>query len=76
MLVSRRRWGGATTDDGIIAEVRAVRDRLAAQDDYDVHKLFAGLRQRQAALGPRLVRAPRKARATPAGRGSKLSSGR
>ena len=46
-------------DDPIVAEVRSVRERLAAQFGFDVHSIFADLRKRQAKLGGRLVRRQR-----------------
>jgi hypothetical protein len=42
-------------DDPIVAEVRAIRERLAAQFAFDVHSIFADVRKREAALGGRLV---------------------
>jgi len=52
-------------DDPIVAEVRAVRERLAAQFEFDAHLIFKDLRKRQARLGDRVVRAPRKTKAEP-----------
>jgi hypothetical protein len=52
-------------NDPIVAEVRAVRERLAAQFEFDAHLIFQDLRNRQARLGDRVVRAPRKAKAEP-----------
>jgi hypothetical protein len=46
-------------EDPIVAEVRRIREQLSEQFDYDVKAIFADLRQRQAALGARLV-SPRK----------------
>lgn len=43
-------------DDPIVAVVRRVREELAKQCDFDVDIIFANLRKRQKALGPRLVR--------------------
>ena len=34
-------------DDPIVAEVRAIRDKLAAQCGYDVAELFRQLRKRE-----------------------------
>ena len=42
-------------DDPIVAEVRAIRERLAEQVQFNVHAMFADLRKRQAGLGSRLV---------------------
>ena len=41
----------AMSDDPIVAEVRAIRDKLAAECGYDVHEIFRGIRQRQAESG-------------------------
>lgn len=46
-------------DDPIVAEVRAIREQLAARFGFDVRSVFADLRERQAKLGARLVRRPR-----------------
>jgi len=45
-------------DDPIVAQVRKVRDELAAALGYDVHAIFAGLRQREVEVGDRLVGRP------------------
>ena len=42
-------------DDPIVNEVRDIRDKLARQFDYDTKAIFADLRERQKALGDRLV---------------------
>jgi hypothetical protein len=44
------------TDDPIVAAVRAVREELARESNYDVARIFAEMRQRENAHGPRLVR--------------------
>jgi hypothetical protein len=49
--------------DPIVAEVRTVRERLAAEFDFDVRAIFADLRKRQAAHGDRLVRQRKPAEA-------------
>jgi hypothetical protein len=46
-------------EDPIVAEVRRTREELAAAFDFDVKAIFADLRKRQTALGPRLVRLKR-----------------
>jgi len=51
-------------EDQIVAEVRRTREELSAQFDFDVKAIFADLRNRQAALGGRLVK--RKKPAEPA----------
>jgi len=43
-------------EDQIVAEVRRTREELSAQFDFDVKAIFADLRNRQAALGGRLVK--------------------
>jgi hypothetical protein len=42
-------------EDPIVAEVHRIREKLAAQYNFDVGAFFADLRSRQAALGGRLV---------------------
>jgi hypothetical protein len=42
-------------EDPIVAEVHRIRAELAARFDFDVTAMFADMRERQAALGPRLV---------------------
>ena len=41
--------------DPIVAEVHRTREKLAAQDNFDIAAFFADVRKRQAALGERLV---------------------
>ena len=36
------------TDDPIVAEVRRLREEIAGSFDYDIHKMFADLRTREA----------------------------
>ena len=43
-------------DDPIVSEVRRAREQLSAQFHFDLKAIFADLRNRQAALGDRLVR--------------------
>ena len=45
-------------DDPIVAEVRAIRDELAAQSGYDLKEIFRQLRQQQASSGRKYVRDP------------------
>ena len=45
--------------DPIVADVDRTRERLAAEYGFDVQRIFADLRARQAALAGRLV-SPRK----------------
>ena len=49
-------------EDPIVAEVRRVRDELARAFDYDVHRIFADMRQRESEYGDRLVRQPANSR--------------
>ena len=42
-------------DDPIVAEVRAIRDELAAQCSYDLKKIFRQLRQQQSSSGRKYV---------------------
>jgi len=44
--------------DPIVAEVRAIRDKLAAECGYDVREIFRRIRQRQAESGLDYVRYP------------------
>ena len=44
--------------DPIVAEVRAIRDKLAAACGYDVHEIFRRIRQRQAESGREYLRYP------------------
>jgi hypothetical protein len=43
-------------EDPIVSDVRRVREQLSAQFDFDLKAIFADLRDRQTALGDRLVR--------------------
>jgi hypothetical protein len=52
-------------NDPIVAEVRAVRERLAAQFGFDVHSIFKDLRNRQTKLGDRVVHEIRKPKTEP-----------
>jgi hypothetical protein len=42
-------------EDPIVAEVHRIREKLAAEYNFDVKAIFADLRKRQTALGARLV---------------------
>jgi hypothetical protein len=46
-------------EDPIVSDVRRAREELSARFDFDVTAIFADIRDRQAALRPRLV-SPRK----------------
>ncbi len=50
-------------EDPIVAEVHRIREKLAAEHNFDIGAFFADLRKRQAALGARLV--PQKKQAEP-----------
>ena len=45
-------------DDPIVAEVRAIRDQLAAQCGYDLKEIFRQLRKQQANSGRKYVTYP------------------
>jgi hypothetical protein len=42
-------------EDPIVAEVREIREKLAAKFGFDVKAIFADLRKRQGSLGARLI---------------------
>lgn len=42
-------------EDPIVAEVDRTREMLAAKFNFDIEAIFADIRERQAALGDRLV---------------------
>jgi hypothetical protein len=46
-------------EDPIVTDVHRTREKLGAEYGFDVQRIFADLRTRQAALGGRLV-SPRK----------------
>ncbi len=48
----------AMRDDPIVAEVRAIRDKLAAECGYDVEEIFRRIRKRQAESGLEYVSFP------------------
>jgi hypothetical protein len=50
----------AMEDDPILAEVRAIRDKLAAKFNYDVHAIAKYLRERQRKGGHKVVSLPPK----------------
>ena len=43
------------THDPIVEEVRAIRERLAAKFDFDLGRIIADARSRQASSGARVV---------------------
>ena len=69
-------------EDPIVAEVHRIREKLAAEYNFDVTAFFADLRKRQAALGGRLVHPKKRAETTaeadrgrPSGTSGSASSG-
>jgi hypothetical protein len=52
-------------EDPIVAEVREIREKLAAKFGFDVKAIFADLRKRQGSLGGRLVRQKKGTERTP-----------
>lgn len=46
--------------DSIIEEVRAARDAIAKEFDYDIEKLAEALKAREAKSGHKIVRLPPK----------------
>ncbi len=51
--------------DPIVAEVHRIREQLAAKFDFDLKAIFADLRNRQSALGARLVPQKRRTPSVP-----------
>ena len=51
-------------EDPIVAEVHRIREKLAAECNYDVGAFFADVRKRQASLGDRLVSQKKRAEPT------------
>ena len=47
-----------TTNDPIVAEIRAARDKHAAQFGYDLKKIFRNLRVQQQSSGRKYVQYP------------------
>lgn len=47
-------------DDPIVAEVRAIRDRLAARFNYDIRAIVEDARKRQGESGHEVVSLPPK----------------
>ena len=45
-------------DDPVVAEVRAIRDKLAAECGYDVEEILRRIRRRQAESGLEYVSPP------------------
>ena len=48
-------------EDPIVADVHRIREKLAAEFNFDLKAIFAYLRKRQAALGERLVHPKKRA---------------
>ena len=55
------------TDDPIMAELRAARDRLAARFNYDVEAIFRHIQEREARSGLTHVPCPPRPPASAAG---------
>jgi hypothetical protein len=53
-----------TPNDPIVAEVRAVRDKHAAQFGYDIKEIFNNIRAQQKSSGRKYVRYPARPAAT------------
>lgn len=53
-----------TTNDPIVAEVRAVRDKHAAQFAYDIKEIFKNIQAQQKSSGRKYVRFPARPAAT------------
>ena len=51
-------------EDPIVAEVHRTREKLAAENNFDIATFFADLRVRQATLGSRLVHTQNQAKPT------------
>jgi len=62
-------------DDPIVSDVRQIREELSARFSFDVSAIFADLRERQTALGPRLVRKRRAHKAEPPSAADRDSAG-
>ena len=45
-------------NDPIVQSVRQVREELAAEFGYDVHQIFADMRERESQYGDRLIQQP------------------
>jgi hypothetical protein len=51
-------------EDPIVKEVREIRERLAAEQGFDLKAIFADIYRRQALLGDRLVSPKKRAEPT------------
>lgn len=49
--------------DAIVDEVRAIRDEIAKEHDYDIHRLFKAFRDIEAASGRTHISLPARRRA-------------
>lgn len=45
-------------DDPVVAEIRRIREELAARFNYDIHAIFEYARQRDAADNRKVIRLP------------------
>lgn len=50
-----------TTNDPIVSEVRAVRDKHAAQFGYDLKEIFRDIKKKQKSSGRKYVQYPYRA---------------
>lgn len=50
--------------DVVLAEVREIKDSLAAKFDYDIDKMWADLKKKEAASGREILKAPAKPRSS------------
>ncbi len=53
-------------EDSIVAEVRRIKEELAARFNFDVKAIFADLRKCQASMGMRVVSPKKQAASAPA----------
>jgi hypothetical protein len=52
-------------EDPIVAEIHRIREKLAAEYNFDVDAFFADVRRRQASLGNRLIPQEKQAERPP-----------
>jgi hypothetical protein len=52
-------------EDPIVEDIHRIREKLAAEFDFDIKAIFADLRSRQASLGERLISQKKRAELTP-----------
>ena len=54
------------TNDPIVAEVRAIREQIAKECDFDIRRIVEQARERQARSGRRVITAQREKKGQPA----------